>query len=354
MSTEQFTKIDRAQDLTKEDLIALLALQNPDQLENLYLRADVIRRQQVGDEVHLRGLIEFSNVCVKNCHYCGIRGGNKNIKRYRMPITEIFEAAQLAASFGYRTVVLQSGEDPFYNVDMLADLIAKIKQGNDLAVTLSIGERSREDYQRLFEAGADRFLLRFETSNPTLYSRLHPDSDYYQRMKSLVWLREIGYQVGSGIMVGLPGQTLEDLADDILKFKEMELDMIGVGPFISHPDTPLVGSPSGTADLTLKMLALTRIVTANSHIPATTALATLRPADGREKALQAGANVLMPNVTPLKYRDLHELYPAKICIREAAEQCHICIRQRISSVGRPISRDYGHSFKSHTQELSPS
>jgi biotin synthase len=317
MIREQFTKIDKGQDLTREDLETLSALRDPDELESLYRRADEIRRLQVGDEVHLRGLIEFSNVCRKNCFYCGIRCSNNNIKRYRMPGDEIMQAAQLDTSFGYRTVVLQSGEDPLYSVDMLSDLITKIKQGNDLAVTLSIGERSREEYQQLFAAGADRFLLRFETSNPVLYRRLHPDSYLEQRLQSLAWLKEIGYQVGSGIMVGLPGQTREDLA----------------------------GSPSGTADLTLKVVALTRIVTGNTHIPATTALATLRPADGREKALQAGANVLMPNVTPLKYRDLYELYPAKICIHEAAEQCHTCIRQRIFSVGRPISRDHGHSFK---------
>lgn len=345
MYADIFQKIDYEGALNKEDLMTLLAMNQQEDLESLYQRADFIRQNYVGDEVHLRGLIEFSNICRKNCCYCGIRSGNTMIKRYRMPVEEIIQAAKLAESFGYRTVVLQSGEDPFYSVDILTDLIKKIKQDTNLALTLSIGERKQEEYRTLYEAGADRFLLRFETSNPDLYHSLHPDSDFYQRMQILIWLKEIGYQVGSGIMIGLPGQTLEDLAMDILKFKELDLDMIGVGPYISHPDTPLAGSTNGTAEMTLKVIALTRIVTQNAHIPATTALATLRPLDGREKALQAGANVVMPNVTPLKYRDLYELYPAKICIHEAAEQCNNCIRQRISTVGRKISADYGHSLK---------
>jgi len=345
MTIELFAKIDNEEVLTKNDIITLLALSEPDELEGLYRRADLIRQKYVGNDVHLRGLIELSNICRKNCSYCGIRSGNSKIKRYRMPVEEIIEGAKLAENFGYRTVVLQSGEDPFYSADVLMELLKTIKQDTSLAITLSIGERTREEYQQLFEAGADRFLLRFETSNPTLYQSLHPDSKFEQRMQILTWLKEIGYQVGSGIMIGLPGQTLEDLAMDILKFKELELDMIGVGPFISHPDTPLAGSVNGTADMTFKVIALTRIVTRNTHIPATTALATLRPADGREKALQAGANVVMPNVTPLKYRDLYELYPEKICVNEAAEQCHSCIRQRIFRVGRSISTDYGHSLK---------
>ncbi len=351
MTDELFVKIDNDEVLTKDDLVTLLALNEPDELEGLYRRADLIRQKYVGNDVHLRGLIEVSNICRKNCSYCGIRSGNSKIKRYRMPVEEIMQGVKLAESFGYRTVVLQSGEDPFYTVDVLVDLIKEIKRDTKLAVTLSIGERSREEYQKLFEAGADRFLLRFETSNPILYQSLHPDSDFKQRMQALVWLKEIGFQVGSGIMIGLPGQTLEDLAMDILKFKELELDMIGVGPFISHPETPLAGAVNGTADLTLKVIALTRIVTRNTHIPATTALATLRPADGREQALQAGANVVMPNVTPLKYRDLYELYPEKVCINEAADQCHSCIRQRIFRVGRSISTDYGHSLKGSSLEV---
>lgn len=343
--TDLFNKIDGEEALTGDDIAALLALDQPDDVESLYHRADLVRQKYVGNDVHLRGLIEFSNICRKNCCYCGIRRGNHGLKRYRMPVEEIIAGVRVAADLGYRTVVLQSGEDPFYSVDMLEDLINRIKADTGMAITLSIGERSREEYQRLFDAGADRFLLRFETSNPSLYKSLHPDSEYTRRMESLSWLKEIGFQVGSGIMIGLPGQTLADLARDILKFKELALDMIGVGPFISHPDTPLAGTPNGTVEMTLKVIALTRIVTRNTHIPATTALATLQPDDGRMRALRAGANVVMPNVTPLKYRDLYELYPDKICTNEADEQSHSYIRQRILMAGRTISCDYGHSLK---------
>ncbi|MEA4924662.1 MAG: [FeFe] hydrogenase H-cluster radical SAM maturase HydE [Syntrophomonadaceae bacterium] len=345
MTAELFAKISREETLTRDELVALLSLSQPEDLEQLFQLADRIRERYVGNDVHLRGLIEFSNICRKNCRYCGIRSGNSRVGRYRMSIDEIIITAKLVEALGYKTVVLQSGEDPYYSAEMLADLIKRIKRDTRLAITLSIGERSRQEYQQFFDAGADRFLLRFETSNPALYKNLHPDSDYERRMQILAWFKEIGYQVGSGIMIGLPDQTLEDLALDILKFKELDLDMIGVGPYISHPDTPLAGSANGTAEMTLKVIALTRIVTRNTHIPATTALATLRPADGREKALQAGANVVMPNVTPLKYRELYELYPEKICVNEAAEQCHNCIRQRIFRVGRSISTDFGHSLK---------
>jgi len=326
----------------------LLALEQQDLLESLFSRADIIRQKYVGNDVHLRGLIEFSNICRKNCRYCGIRSGNSQLKRYRMSIDDIVACAKLVKDYGYKTVVLQSGEDPFYSVDILVDLIQKIKQETNLAITLSIGERKREEYQQLFAAGADRFLLRFETSNLTLYQSLHPDSDFNQRIQCLIWLKEIGFQVGSGVMVGLPGQTLQDLAQDIIKFKELDLDMIGIGPYISHPDTPLAGSANGTVAMTLKVIALTRIVTRNTHIPATTALATLSPEDGREKALQAGANVVMPNITPIKYRELYDLYPNKT--NEAANSSHNYLREKITKIGRLISTGYGHSLKKFPQQ----
>ncbi|MEN6461332.1 MAG: [FeFe] hydrogenase H-cluster radical SAM maturase HydE [Syntrophomonas sp.] len=331
--------------LDRADLIYLLQLQDHEDLEMLYSAADRVRQRYVGDEVHLRGLIEFSNYCRKNCFYCGIRRGNHNADRYRMNSEEILITVGQAVQLGYRTVVLQSGEDMYYTVDKLEHLIKQIKQQFDVAITLSIGERPRQEYERLYKAGADRFLLRFETSNPQLYAQLHPDSRFDERMNILGWLKEIGYQVGSGIMVGLPGQTVDDLASDILLFKELDLDMVGIGPYICHQDTPLVGSPDGTVEMTFKVVALTRIVTRNTHIPATTALATLRPADGREKALQLGANVVMPNVTPVRYRALYELYPAKICTGEDAQQCRGCINGRIYSIDRPVSNGYGHSLK---------
>jgi biotin synthase len=344
MPEDIFNKIDNGQDLTRADLISLLKLEDRSDLDRLYHRADMIRQQYVGDEVHLRGLIEFSNYCRKNCNYCGIRRGNRKLSRYRMLPEEILDCAAAAGALGYRTVVLQSGEDMYYTVGMLADLVKKIKQRLDIAVTLSIGERPREEYAALREAGADRFLIRFETSNRDLYRKLHPDSDYGRRMTILTWLKDIGYQVGSGVMIGLPGQTVPDLADDILKFKALELDMVGVGPYICHGDTPLAGNPNGTVEMTFKVIALTRIVTRYANIPATTALATLQPADGRELALQAGANVVMPNTTPNQYRALYELYPDKICIRENAGHCLDCMHGRIHSLGRPISKGYGHSY----------
>lgn len=338
-------RIDNDQQLDKKDLIFLLELQNQEDLQRLYSAADRVRHRFVGEEIHLRGLIEFSNYCRKNCFYCGIRGGNHKANRYRMKIDEILTTVGQALQLGYRTVVLQSGEDMYYTVEKLDQLIRQIKQQFDVAITLSIGERPRQEYEQLHKAGADRFLLRFETSNPQLYAKLHPDSRFDERINILSWLKEIGYQVGSGIMVGLPGQTVDDLARDILLFKELDLDMVGIGPYICHPDTPLAGSPNGTVEMTFKVVALTRIVTCNAHIPATTALATLRPADGREKALQLGANVVMPNVTPIQYRALYELYPDKICTGEDARECHGCMHNRIYSIGRLISKGYGHSLK---------
>jgi biotin synthase len=338
-------RIKNDQHLNRQDLIYLLKLEDQQSLQRIYAAADQIRQKYVGDEVHLRGLVEFSNYCRKNCNYCGIRAGNNKLQRYRMKKEEIVSTAMEAEKIGYRTVVLQSGEDPFYTVELLENIIQMIKLQTDMAITLSIGERSRAEYERLFKAGADRFLLRFETSNPDLYARLHPDSDYEQRFNALRWLKEIGYQVGSGVMIGLPGQSIEDLADDILTFKNLDLDMIGVGPYICHADTPLAGSNNGTAEMTFKVIALTRIITKNTHIPATTALASLRPDDGREKALELGANVVMPNVTPIKYRALYELYPDKVCIGEDAQQCRGCIQGRIYSLGRPISKEHGHSLK---------
>lgn len=340
-----FSKIDYEEELSKEDLVCLLALENTEDLARLYTGADRVRQKYVGDEIHLRGLIEFSNYCRKNCSYCGIRRGNRKIKRYRMTVEEILDTVSEAEELGYRTVVLQSGEDMSYTVDKLAELTSRIKRQADVAITLSIGERSREEYERLHEAGADRFLLRFETSNRELYGHLHPDSNYDERMRILAWLREIGYQVGSGVMIGLPGQTIEDLALDILKFKELDLDMVGVGPYICHEETPLAGHANGTVEMTFKVIALARIVTRYAHIPATTALATLRPADGREEALRLGANVVMPNVTPAKYRAMYELYPSKVCIQEEAAQCRDCMGGRILSLGRPISQGYGHSLR---------
>ena len=345
MPEKSFAKIEAEEELGADELVGLLSLEDGSGLERLFALADAVRKRCVGDEVHLRGLLEFSNYCRKNCAYCGIRRDNRKVRRYRMETGEIAAAAVTAAGLGYRTIVLQSGEDMHYSADQIVDLVRRIKRRTDLAITLSIGERPREEYRRFFEAGADRFLLRFETSNRDLYARLHPDSSYDRRLESLAWLREIGYQVGSGVMIGLPGQATADLAADILMFKQLDLDMVGIGPYICHPDTPLAGSLDGTAEMTFKMLALARIVTRDAHIPATTALATLRPDDGRERALRLGANVIMPNLTPLQYREHYLLYPGKISLQETSEHCTACIEGRVRSVGRSVSQGYGHSLK---------
>ena len=336
-----FKKIESEEDLDQSELVCLLSLTDRHDLEQLYRLADQVRQKYVGEEIHLRGLIEFSNYCRKNCRYCGIRRDNRQLTRYRMTIDEICETVREAASAGYRTVVLQSGEDLYYTVERLVEMLHRIKKEADVAVTLSLGERSREEYRQMFEAGADRFLLRFETSNRKLYEELHPDSYFQERMSILSWLNDIGFQVGSGVMIGLPGQTPADLAADILKFKELRLDMIGVGPFISHGDTPLAGCPSGTVEMTYKVVAVTRIVTKDTNIPATTALGSLGPVDGRLKAMQLGANVVMPNVTPAKYRALYELYPDKICLQEEAAYYNNGLSGWLATLGRPVSTEYG-------------
>ena len=331
--------------LTKEQIVDLLKEKDEAVIEALYRQADQVRKQYVGDAVHLRGLIEFSNYCKRDCLYCGLRRSNAEVVRYRMTMSEIFNAAQDAAKLGLQTVVIQSGEDPHISIDDLCSLVQSIKTDIGFAVTLSIGERTYEDYKRLKEAGADRYLLRFETTDPVLFKKLKPDSVYEKRFQCLEWLAELGYQVGSGIMVGLPGQTMESIADDILKFKELALDMVGLGPYISHPNTPLQGSANGTMEMVLKVTALTRIVTQNTHMPATTATGTI-DAEGRQKALQCGANVLMPNSTPRKYREHYLIYPDKICIDEEPHKCRFCVESMVIGLGRTISHDAGHSLKS--------
>lgn len=330
--------------LSRVEIVFLLKLDNPDDVRRLIAAGDAVRRAFVGDEVHIRALVEFSNVCTRRCNYCGLRAPNTKIKRYRMMPDEIVAVAKDLDAKGLKTIVLQSGEDPFYTGEMIANIVSRIKSSTDMAVTLCVGERSYEDYKLWKEAGADRYLLRHETANRELYKLLHPDSDFDNRMRCLRWLRELGYQVGAGCMVGLPNQTVEHLADDIEFLRDFQPDMAGIGPYIPHPDTPLSGSPAGTVEMTLKMVALARIVTRDALIPATTAIGSIDEL-GREKALEAGADVVMPNYTPLKYRVYYEIYPNKRCISEDPDQCHGCMRLRIKSVGRTISTEQGHSRK---------
>ena len=322
---------------TKQEIIDIL--KNNDKNEWLFSLADKVRRENVGDDVHLRGLIEFSNICHCFCKYCGLRCENKELDRYRILPDDIVKYAKKAVEMGYKTIVLQSGEDVFYTKEILCDIIKRIKEF-DVALTLSIGERNFEDYKAFRDCGADRYLIRIETTDRALYKKMHPNMDFDNRLRCLNDLKKLGYEVGTGCLVGLPEQTVESLADDILFFKEINADMVGIGPFIAHPHTPLKDMPNGDFTLALKVMALTRILLKNINIPATTAMETLNP-NGRIIALQSGANVVMPNVTTTEYRAKYEIYPNKICINENPSQCFNCIGGKIRSIGRTISTDYG-------------
>lgn len=329
-------------ELNKEEIKDLLAA-DPAELDYLLQQADQKRKEVCGDEVHLRAIIEFSSYCRQNCYYCGLRKDNEKIERYQLQKEEIIKTAQMAAELGYQTVVLQSGEDQ-YPAAEIAEIIREIKKTTEMAVTLSLGERDFAAYKLWREAGADRYLLKHETADQTLYEKYHPGMSFANRIESLKYLKTIGYQIGSGVIIGLPGQTPDILAEDLLLSQDLELDMIGSGPFIPHQETPLKGSKGGTVEMTLKFTALSRLLLPLAHIPATTALGTI-DAEGRQKALKAGANVVMPNVTDSSYREKYQIYPEKICVNEEAGDCRQCIGGIISSLGRQVSQNKGHSLR---------
>jgi biotin synthase len=338
--------------LNRPEIRAWLQEQDPKALDRLFAAADRVRGSTVGPQVHLRALVEISNHCVRQCGYCGLRAGNALLRRYRMTADEIMDCVRRAVALGYGTVVLQAGEDPAISLLGMADLVRRIKRDSPLAVTLSLGERTAEEFTAWRDAGADRYLLRFETSDPQLFNRIHPPAPSQRpcpsdRIALLEQLRALGYEIGSGIMVGIPGQSLDSIADDILLFRKLDLDMIGVGPFIPHPATPLgKGSspqelaPQGQAAadeiLVCKVIALSRLACPEANIPSTTALATINPLNGREMGLQCGANVVMPNLTPAPYRELYEIYPNKACINETGEMCSQCLAGRIAALGRKL------------------
>lgn len=324
-------------EFSRNDIIEIL--KDDSNNDWLFSLADKTREEYVGDEVHLRGLIEFSNICKRQCKYCGLRCEDKFIDRYRISKENIISYAEHAVNMGYKTIVLQSGEDEYYNTDLMCEIIAGIKKLG-VALTLSIGEKTYEEYKAFKEAGADRYLIRIETTDKTLYNQMHLDMDFYNRVRCLENLGRLGYEVGTGCLVGLPNQTIESLADDILFFKEINADMVGIGPFIPHPHTPLKDSATGSFTLALKVMALTRILLKDINIPATTAMETLNP-NGRIIALQSGANVVMPNVTTTEYRAKYEIYPNKICINENPDKCKGCISAKIQSIGRIVSTSFG-------------
>ncbi len=322
----------------------LLGCTDPADVEEVFHAADAIRREHMGDGILLRGIVELSSYCGNTCFYCGLHGGNAALERYRMSGSEILDSVARVAAQGIRTVVLQSGEDAVIEAEWLADLVSRITKAHDMAVTLSVGERPREDYELWRKAGADRYLLKIESSDAALYASLHQNRTLETRLRCVQDLFDLGYQVGSGVMVGLKGQSLRHLAGDIRFFAERDFDMIGIGPFIPHPQTRLGQEPAGDVLLTLKAVALTRIVTKNSHLPATTALGSMGR-DYRPDGLKAGANVLMPNFTPLRYKKLYEIYPGKRCVTEPVGACAFCMEGMAAGIGRFIDSSRGDSMK---------
>lgn len=339
-------KAYQTNDLSREEITVLLENLTPEERELLYNKALKTKQVYYGDKVYLRGLIEFSNFCRQDCLYCGIRASNAKVERYRLTLEEILACCDKGYELGYRTFVLQSGEDLWYTTSLLSALIQQIKRRypEEIAVTLSIGERSAETYQSLFASGADRFLMRHETASKELYEKLHPTMRFEDRQSCLKALKEIGYQVGAGFMVGLPGQTPLDLAEDLHYLKKLHPGMIGIGPFIPHSETPLGAEKGGTVEDTLVMVALARLLIPDSLIPATTALGTLHP-QGREMALKAGANVLMPIITPTSVRKQYALYENKICGDDHPEDCRYCIERRIQAVGFEVDLGRGDSWQ---------
>lgn len=313
--------------LSKKEIIDILKSGDSEILKE----ADKIRHQYVGDGVHLRGLIEFSNICKRNCLYCGLQSQNKFVKRYRLSISEIINIAKSGINQGFKTIVLQSGEDDFYTIDLLCNIISELKSSG-VAVTLSIGEKTFDEYKAYKEAGADRFLLRIETTDENLYKKMHPHADFQNRKRCLYDLKKLGYETGTGCLVGLPGQTIESLAEDILFFKELNADMIGIGPFIPHPQTPLKDDACGDLNLAIKVMALTRVMLPDINIPATTAMETLAP-NGRMLALQSGANVVMPNLTDDYHKKMYEIYPNKVSATRQE------LQEKLSTISRYIVED---------------
>lgn len=350
------------QDLAIEQIEDWLRESNEQKLERLWTATDAVRKKHVGDGVHLRGLIEISNHCVRRCAYCGLAADNQGMSRYRMSAEEILNCAREVAEYGYGTVVMQAGEDYGIETQWLAKIIGRIKETLPLAVTLSMGERPYEDLQCWRKAGADRYLLRFETSDIRLYERIHPPrpGQRTDRFAILRQLRQLGYETGSGVMIGIPGQTYTSLANDIDLFRRYDLDMVGVGPYIANGLTPLgrgripfniapADQVPNTELMAYKVLALTRLVCPQANIPSTTALATINQENGRELGLLRGANVMMPNVTPLRYRTKYEIYPGKACLKETARQCQQCLGARIASIGRTTGTGPG----SRKHDLTP-
>ena len=335
-------KLYKTHTLSLSEYEYLIENRTEEAAECLREKAVKIRKEIYSNTVFTRGLIEISNICKNDCLYCGIRKSNINCDRYRLTKEQIIDCANEGYELGFRTFVLQGGEDGYFTDEVLCDIIQSIKQNHpDCAVTLSMGERSYESYKRLFDAGADRYLLRHETADSEHYKKLHPtEMSYDNRMECLKNLREIGYQVGCGFMVGSPYQTNKTLAKDLKFIEEFKPDMCGIGPFVPHKDTPFANEPQGTVELTCYLLSIIRLIHPPVLLPSTTALGTIHPL-GREMGIQAGANVVMPNLSPVSVRKKYELYDNKICTGEESAQCKDCLNQRMKSIGYEIVVDRG-------------
>ncbi len=337
---EMIQQLRERQDADDESLKQLLVTSDWDRM--LFREADLVRRKIYGDDVYVRGLIEFTNYCRNDCYYCGIRRSNHHVKRYRLTKEEILACCREGYLLGFRTFVLQGGEDSYYKDDLICQMVSSIrKEFPDCIVTLSIGERSRESYQAFYDAGARRYLLRHETADDAYYQKLHPAGMLLENRKRCLFdLKEIGFQVGAGFMVGPPFQTVEHLLTDLRFLQKLQPDMIGIGPFLTQKDTPFSGFTNGSLSLTLRLIALLRLMFPYALIPATTALGTIHP-QGREMGLKAGANVVMPNLSPVGVRNLYALYDNKICTGEEAAQCRDCLERRVSAAGYHIVTDVG-------------
>jgi biotin synthase len=340
-TTKEILKDIRAGNITKEGLTYLISIDSREEFKPVFEESARICKRHFGNRVFIRGIIEFSNYCRKGCFYCGINKANKNVGRYRLTLEEILAAAAYMKRQGALTVVLQSGEDQG-NDGLVIDAVKRIKNDLNMAITLSIGERDSKAYRKFLNAGADRYLLRIETTDPDLFKKLHPDDNLAYRTQCLYDLKKLGYEVGTGIMVGLPGQSLSSLAGDLLFFKQLNPAMVGIGPFLPHQDTPLRGHKNTDIFLTLKTLALIRLVLPKSNLPATTAMGTIDPT-GRQQALKIGANVIMPNFTPSRYRENYKLYDNKICVSEEYGKCAACTAGIAMAAGKKIVRSKGYS-----------
>ncbi len=339
-------KLYEAQNLEKNEFLYILNNFDTNSSEYLFTKSREVALKHFGNSIYTRGLIEFTNYCKNNCYYCGIGSSNIHADRYRLSKDEILSCCKTGYELGFRTFVLQGGEDNFFSDDDIVGIVENIKtKYSDCAVTLSIGEKSYESYKRYFEAGVDRYLLRHETATDEHYQKLHPKSlSLINRKQCLYNLKDIGFQVGTGFMIGSPYQTMENIVEDLIFIKEFSPEMVGMGPFIPHKDTMFANEPSGSLELTLLLIGIVRLLLPNSLIPATTALGTIN-SDGREKGILAGANVVMPNLSPVSVRKKYLLYDNKICTGEEAAECSNCLQNRMKSIGYQLVVDRGDYIK---------